>query len=64
MVGGQDVHAAVAHERRDLVGEFPLAFEGLGPAAEPGSPSEVRLRLLGSWAATEEADVSTRHSGG
>jgi transcriptional regulator with XRE-family HTH domain len=57
------------------VGEVTLAFEGLEMAAEPGltltiytaepgSPSEERLRLLASWAATEEADASTRPSGG
>ncbi|MEU7300236.1 helix-turn-helix transcriptional regulator [Streptomyces sp. NPDC007189] len=50
------------------VGALTLAFEGLEMAAEPGltltvyaaepgSPSEERLRLLASWAATEEASV-------
>ncbi|MEU9443721.1 helix-turn-helix transcriptional regulator [Streptomyces sp. NPDC048304] len=50
------------------VGALTLAFEGLEMAAEPGltltvytaepgSPSEERLRLLASWAATEEAPV-------
>jgi hypothetical protein len=28
-------------------------------AAEPGSPSAERLRLLASWAASQEADSST-----
>ena len=27
--------------------------------AEPGSPSAERLRLLASWAATEQAPTST-----
>ncbi len=26
--------------------------------AEPGSPSDERLRLLGSWAATQETDTA------
>ncbi|WP_042410908.1 helix-turn-helix transcriptional regulator [Streptacidiphilus carbonis] len=49
-----------------VVGELTLAYEGLEMAAapgltltiytaEPGSPSEQALRLLASWAATEEA---------
>ncbi|WP_406723862.1 helix-turn-helix transcriptional regulator [Streptomyces sp. GD-15H] len=48
------------------VGELTLAYEGLDMAAEPGltltiytaepgSPSEEGLRLLASWAATQEA---------
>ncbi|WP_424852786.1 helix-turn-helix transcriptional regulator [Streptomyces sp. SAI-170] len=48
------------------VGELTLAYEGLEMAAEPGltltvytaepgSPSEEGLRLLASWAATQEA---------
>ncbi|MEV0493354.1 helix-turn-helix transcriptional regulator [Streptomyces atratus] len=52
------------------VGELTLAFEGLEMAAEPGltltiytaepgSPSEEGLRLLASWAATQEADTAT-----
>ncbi len=51
------------------VGELTLAFEGLDMAAEPGltltiytaepgSPSEEGLRLLASWAATQEAAAS------
>ncbi|MEJ8672711.1 helix-turn-helix transcriptional regulator [Streptomyces sp. MS1.AVA.1] len=51
------------------VGELTLAFEGLEMAAEPGltltiytaepgSPSEEGLRLLPSWAATQEADAT------
>ncbi|GLY85258.1 helix-turn-helix transcriptional regulator [Actinoallomurus iriomotensis] len=51
------------------VGDLTLAYEGLEMAAEPGltltiytaepgSPSEERLRLLASWAATQEAAVS------
>jgi hypothetical protein len=30
--------------------------------AEPGSPSEEGLRLLASWAATQEADSPTQHT--
>ena len=52
-----------------VVGELTLAYEGLDMAAEPGltltiytaepgSPSEDRLRLLGSWAATHAADTA------
>ncbi|WP_406192356.1 helix-turn-helix transcriptional regulator [Streptomyces sp. NBC_01017] len=51
------------------VGELTLAFEGLEMAAEPGltltiytaepgSPSEEGLRLLASWAATQETDAT------
>ncbi|MGW3507277.1 helix-turn-helix transcriptional regulator [Streptomyces sp. NPDC000994] len=50
----------------EAVGDITLAYEGLEMAAEPGltvtiytaepdSPSEERLRLLASWAATKEA---------
>jgi DNA-binding MarR family transcriptional regulator len=50
-----------------IVGELTLAYEGLELAAEPGltltiytaepgSPSEEALRLLASWAASQEAD--------
>ncbi|MFJ5724459.1 helix-turn-helix transcriptional regulator [Streptomyces sp. NPDC093149] len=52
------------------VGELTLAYEGLDMAAEPGltltiysaepgSLSEEGLRLLASWAATQEADTAT-----
>ncbi|MFE7706982.1 helix-turn-helix domain-containing protein [Streptomyces sp. NPDC057486] len=55
------------------VGELTLAYEGLGMAAapgltltvytaEPGSPSEERLRLLASWAAPQEAHSPTQQS--
>ncbi|GAA3062267.1 hypothetical protein GCM10010448_52000 [Streptomyces glomeratus] len=55
------------------VGEPNLAYEGLEMAAEPGltltvysaepgSPSEEALRLLASWAATEESASLTRHA--
>ncbi|MER7541049.1 helix-turn-helix transcriptional regulator [Streptomyces sp. NPDC097704] len=51
--------------RHQAVGDLTLAYEGLEMAAEPGltltvytaepgSPSEEGLRLLASWAATEE----------
>ena len=50
-----------------VVGELTIAYEGLELVAEPGlvltiytaepgSTSEERLRLLGSWAATEESE--------
>jgi hypothetical protein len=53
-----------------VAGDLTLAWEGLdmvaapGPAltvctAEPGSPSEEGLRLLASWAATQEAASSS-----
>ncbi|WP_225827009.1 helix-turn-helix transcriptional regulator [Streptomyces naphthomycinicus] len=57
------------------VGDLTLAFEGLEMAAEPGltltvytaepgSPSEEGLRLLASWAATEEAAAPAPHTTG
>ncbi|MEO3751885.1 helix-turn-helix transcriptional regulator [Streptomyces sp. B6B3] len=57
--------------RHAVVGDLTLAYEGLEMpaaagltltifAAEPGSPSEERLRLLASWAVTQEADTPTR----
>ncbi|MGV2915243.1 helix-turn-helix transcriptional regulator [Streptomyces alfalfae] len=58
------------------VGELTLAFEGLEMAAEPGltltiytaeprSPSEEGLRLLASWAATQNSDSpsTTKNAG-
>ncbi|WP_406090755.1 helix-turn-helix transcriptional regulator [Streptomyces sp. NBC_01013] len=55
------------------VGDLTLAFEGLEMAAEPGltltiytaepgSPSEESLRLLATWAATQEAGTPTRQT--
>lgn len=55
------------------VGELTLAYEGLDMAAEPGltltiytaepgSPSEEGLRLLASWAATQETETATEPS--
>ncbi|MFB6960232.1 helix-turn-helix domain-containing protein [Streptomyces sp. NPDC056309] len=52
------------------VGDLTLAYEGLEMAAEPGltltiytaepgSPSEEGLRLLASWAATQESNASS-----
>lgn len=52
--------------RHPVVGEMTIAYEGLEMAAEPGltltiytaetgSPSEEAMRLLASWAATENA---------
>ena len=56
-----------------VVGELTLAYEELAITAEPGlvllvytaepgSPSAERLRLLASWAASEQASVPTDHS--
>ncbi|WSZ34981.1 twin-arginine translocation signal domain-containing protein [Streptomyces sp. NBC_00882] len=53
------------------VGDLTLAFAGLEMAAQPGltltiysaqpgSPSEEGLRLLASWAATQDAPVPVR----
>ncbi|RVX42684.1 transcriptional regulator with XRE-family HTH domain [Nonomuraea polychroma] len=52
-----------------IVGDLTLAYEGLEMAAEPGltltiyaaepgSPSEEALRLLASWAASQETDAA------
>ena len=52
-----------------VVGEITLAYEGLEMvaepgltltiyAAEPGSPDEQALRLLASWAATQDAEAA------
>ncbi|MFD5872238.1 helix-turn-helix transcriptional regulator [Streptomyces sp. NPDC060322] len=60
------------HFHHHAVGDLSLAFEGLEMAAapgltltiytaEPGSPSEEGLRLLATWAATQEA-THRRHS--
>ncbi|MFJ8079461.1 helix-turn-helix domain-containing protein [Streptomyces sp. NPDC096205] len=59
-------HRSLQRFRHPAVGDLTLAHEGLemaadpGPTltvytAEPGSPSEEGLRLLASWAATQEA---------
>ena len=56
-----------------VVGEMTLAYEGLDMAAEPGlvltiysaqpgTASEERLRLLGSWAATNDAGPTSSTS--
>ncbi|WP_158847552.1 helix-turn-helix transcriptional regulator [Saccharothrix deserti] len=58
-----------------VVGDLTLAYEGLEMAAEPGltltiytaepgSPSEEGLRLLASWAASQESDSATRQLSG
>jgi hypothetical protein len=62
-----------------MVGDLTLAYEGLEMAAEPGltltiyaaepgSPSEDALRLLASWAASQETGQetgsATRHQSG
>lgn len=57
------------------VGDLTLAYEGLEMTAEPGlsltiytaepgSPSEEGLRLLASWAATQEAGSPTEQGAG
>ena len=57
-----------------VVGELILAYEGLEMAAEPGltltiysaqpgSPSADRLQLLGSWAASHEAELAEQQPG-
>lgn len=65
--GGHDVRhhgAGFKTFRHPIVGELTLAFEGMEMesepglsitvyAAEPGSASEERMRLLASWAASE-----------
>ncbi|WP_406460262.1 helix-turn-helix transcriptional regulator [Streptomyces sp. NBC_00111] len=62
------------HFHHHAVGDLSLAFEGLEMAAapgltltiytaEPGSPSEEGLRLLATWAATQEATHRTAQSG-
>jgi transcriptional regulator with XRE-family HTH domain len=57
--------------RHPVVGELTVAYEGLEMTsepgltltvytAEPGSPSEEALRLLGNWAATEYPGLARR----
>ncbi|GAA2217717.1 helix-turn-helix transcriptional regulator [Micromonospora olivasterospora] len=57
--------------RHHIVGDLTLAYEGLEMVAEPGltltiytaepgSPSEDALRLLGSWAASQETAAHAR----
>jgi hypothetical protein len=67
--GAHDVRhhgTGTKHFHHHAVGDLVLAFEGLEMTAapglnltiytaEPGSPSEERLRLLATWAATQEA---------
>ncbi|MFF7442977.1 helix-turn-helix transcriptional regulator [Streptomyces sp. NPDC008122] len=74
--GAHDVrHHGTGTKRfhHQVVGDLTLAYEGLEMAAEPGltltvytaepgSPSEEGLRLLASWAATEEAAPSAKPS--
>ncbi|WP_262698490.1 MULTISPECIES: helix-turn-helix transcriptional regulator [Streptomyces] len=61
--------------RHPAVGDLTLAYESLDLAAEPGlrmtiytaepgSPSEEGLRLLASWAATEDVSPSAQHPTG
>lgn len=58
-----------------VVGELTLSYEGLEMAAEPGltltiyaaepgSPSDEGLRLLSSWAASQESEPGTRQLSG
>lgn len=74
--GAHDVRrhgTGTKHFHHHAVGDLSLAFEGLEMAAEPGltltiytaepgSPSEEGLRLLSTWAATQEADPDTERS--
>ena len=57
--------------RHHIVGDLTLAYEGLEMAAEPGltltiyaaehgSPSGDALRLLASWAASQETDITAQ----
>lgn len=59
----------------DIVGEMTLAYEGMNMesepglsitvyAAEPGSPSAERMRLLASWAAGEYGEYGERGDSG
>ena len=71
--GAHDVRhhgTGIKHFHHPIVGDLTLAYEALemvaAPgltltvyAAEPGSPSEESLRLLASWAASQEADAQT-----
>jgi transcriptional regulator with XRE-family HTH domain len=71
--GAHDVRSHGAGTKRfvhPVVGELTLAYEELAVVAEPGcsllvytaepgSPSAERLRLLASWAATQEAAART-----
>ncbi|WP_329016286.1 helix-turn-helix transcriptional regulator [Streptomyces sp. NBC_01601] len=61
------------HFHHHAAGGLTLAFEGLEMASapgltltiytvEPGSPSEEGLRLIATWAATQEADTDTERS--
>ncbi|MCW3839864.1 helix-turn-helix transcriptional regulator [Micromonospora yasonensis] len=61
------------HFRHHVVGEVTLAYEGLEMVAEPGltltiytaepgSPSEDALRLLGSWAASQETETHAQNA--
>ncbi|MEV7797114.1 helix-turn-helix transcriptional regulator [Streptomyces sp. NPDC087512] len=61
------------HFHHHAVGDLSLAFEGLDMAAapgltltiytaEPGSPSEEGLRLLSTWAATQETAPDSERS--
>ncbi|MFC9462323.1 helix-turn-helix transcriptional regulator [Streptomyces sp. NPDC056983] len=76
--GAHDVRhhgTGTKHFHHSAVGELTLAFEGLEMAAEPGltltiytaepgSASEEGLRLLATWAATQEADSPTKQTAG
>ena len=58
-----------------VVGELTLAYEGLDMAAEPGltltiytaepgTPCDDRLRVLGSWAATHDSEFAAPNAAG
>jgi hypothetical protein len=66
-------NAAVKHLVHPVVGDLTLTFNRLDLAggdgltiftyaAEPGSPSEDALKLLGSWAATTQTASTTDQS--
>ncbi|MBP1240860.1 transcriptional regulator with XRE-family HTH domain [Frigoribacterium sp. PvP120] len=69
--GAHEVRHHVSGQKRfthPVVGDLEMVYEAMEPmgqpglnllvyAAEPGSPTEERLRLLASWAATVDADA-------
>ncbi len=75
MGGAQRAHSphGVKRVHHPVVGDLDLTFEMLQLAAdpglnlltysaEPGTPSEEALKLLGSWAATLEEEERARAS--
>jgi hypothetical protein len=60
------------HFRHHIVGDLTLAYESMDLraepdltmtiyAAEPGSPTEDALRLLSTWAASQETNTAGRY---